>query len=323
MRRRLFRVCAALVACFNVSALDAFAQSYPVKPIRMLVGFAPGGSTDVVARNMAQKLSENLGQNVIVENRPGASGALATERVATSPADGYTLLMMSISDTVLPALRKLPYDVERDLTPVSLTTILPIVLLVHPSVPARNIKELTALARSRPGKLNYGSAGIGSASHLPGELFNLMAKVNIVHVPYKGGMEGVVAAVSGQVDMSYASITAGLPLLANGKLRALAVTSTKRASALPAVPTFDESGLPGYERSGWNGVLAPAGLRKDIVATLNAAIGKVMNAREMKEWLNKQGLESQTGTPEQFSAFIQREVAQNARLIKLTGTKAE
>jgi tripartite-type tricarboxylate transporter receptor subunit TctC len=319
----MFRLFGGIVALVSLSAFDAPAQGYPTRPIRMLVGFAAGGSTDVTARAVAQKLSETLGQPMVVENRAGASGAIATERVAVSPADGYTLLMMSISDTVLPALRALPYDLERDLAPVSLVTILPLVLVAHPSVPARNVKELIALARSRPGKLSYGSSGVGSASHLPGELFNLMAGVRLVHVPYKGGAESVIGAASGQVDMCFASITAVLPLLANGKLRALAVTSAKRASSVPSLPTFDESGLPGYDRSGWNGMLAPAGVTKDIIARLNAVIGKVVNTPGMRESFIKQGFEPQTNTPEQFLAFIHHEIIQNAKLIKSTGAKAE
>lgn len=301
----------------------AWGQAFPTKPIRMLVGFAPGGSTDVVARGIAQRMTESLGQNVIVENRPGAGGALATERVATSPADGYTIQMMSISDTVLPALRKLPYDIDRDLAPVSMTAILPIVLVVHPSVPARNVRELVQLARARPERLNYGSAGIGSGSHLPGELFNMMANVRVVHVPFKGGSESAIATVSGQVDMSYTSIAAGLPLVDAGKVRALGVTSLKRASAMPAVPTFDESGLPGYQRSGWNGLVAPAGTRPEVIGALNTAISRIVNAREMKDWLVKQGLEAQTGTPEEFWTFVRRELVQNAALVKQAGASAQ
>ncbi len=320
-RRCLILSRALFAACVAWAALDSPAQSYPVKPVRLLVGFAPGGSTDVTARAVAQKMGESLGQNVIVENRAGASGALATERVATSAPDGYTLLMMSVSDTVLPALRTLPYNLERDLAPVSLVTILPLVLVVHPSVPARNVNDLIALARSKPGKLDYGSSGVGSASHLPGELFNLLAKVNIVHVPFKGGSESVIAAASGEVAMSYASIAAVMPLVERGKLRALAVTSAKRASSAPSIPAFAES-LPGYECSGWNGIMAPAAVPKNIVARLNAAVVKVVNAPEMKEWLGRQGFEAQTNTPAEFAAFIRRELAQNAKLVSSTGARS-
>ncbi len=319
---QLFPVFAGLIA--GVSAVDSVAQSYPVKPVRMVLGFSAGGLSDVLARLLAPKLSEQLGQPLVIENRPGASGSIATQRVATSPADGYTLLLMTAADTVTPALRaKLGYDLERDFAPVTLVVIAPFVLLVHPSVPARNVKELIALARARPGKLSYGSVGAGSTPHLAGELMKAMAKINIVNVPYKGGADNVIAAASGQVDMSFASIPSLLPLLEAGRIRPLAVTSARRASLLPALPTLDESGLPGYDRSSWQGVLAPAGVPKDIIARIVAVIGSVVDNPEVKQLLIKQGLEPQTGTPEQFGAFIRRELAKNAELIRSIGVKAE
>lgn len=322
--KNIVRSFAGIVACANLPVADSLAQGYPVRPIRMLVGFTVGGVADVTARLVAQKSSELLGQSVVVENRGGASGAIATEKVATSPADGYTLLMMTAADTVIPALRaKLPYDLERDLAPVSLVAIAPFVLVVPQSVPARTVKELIALARSRPGKLSYGSVGAGSTPHLAGELLKQMAGVDIVQVPYKGGGESVVATASGQVDIGFHSATATLPLLEAGKLRALAVTSAKRASFLPSIPTVAESGLPGYDRSSWEGVLAPAGVPKSTIARLNAAIGKIVDTVEMKESFKREGLEPQTNTPEQFAAFIHGEIAQNARLIKSIGVKPE
>lgn len=323
-RRKIFRLLAGIVACANLSVFDSLAQSYPVKPIRMVVAFTPGGSTDTTARMVAQKLSEHLGQPVIVENRAGAGGSIGTERVATSPADGYTLLLMPASSAIDAALRsKLPYDLERDFAPVSLVVIGAYVLVVHPSVPARNVAELVALARSQPGKLSYGSAGVGSTPHLSTELFNHMAKVNIVHVPYKGGPESLVATAGGHVDMSFITLTTAVPLMNIGKLRALAVTSAKRASLMPSIPTLDESGLTGYDRTAWFGVLAPAGVPKDIIARLNGVIGKAVNTPEMKQWLTKQGFEPQTNTPEQFAALIRDEIAQTAKLIKSIGMKAE
>lgn len=312
------------VACVNLPVFDSSAQSYPVKPIRMVVGFPPGGGPDVTGRVIAQKLSETLGQSMVVENRPGASGFIAIERVATSPADGYTLLMMSSNDTALPALRtKLPYDLERDLAPVSLVTIGPMLLVIRPSLPAQNVKELIALARAQPGKLKFGSGGAGGTVHLTAELFNSMAKVNIVHVPYKGSADIVVAIASGQIDMSFPSITVAQPLVDVGKLRALAVTSAKRMSSVPSIPTLDESGLPGYDRSAWYGVAAPAGVPKAIIARLNSEIGKAVNTAEMKESFNKQGLEVQTDTPEQYAAFIHSEIVQNAKLVQSAGVKPE
>ncbi len=320
--RSVFLLFAAIVACANLSVSDALAQSYPVKPVRILVGFAPGGAVDIIARMVGQKLSENLGQPVLIENRPGASTAIATDRVAKSPADGYTLLLIAISTAIQSALRtNLPYDLKRDLAAVSLVSIGPFVLAVHPSLPARNVKELIALARSQPGKLSVGSPGIGSAPHLAGELFKSSTKVNVVHVPYKGSGDSVVAAASGLVPVVFASLASALTLLDAGKLRPLAVTTAKRASLLPSTPTLDESGLRGYDYSAWYGVSAPSGVPKDIIARLNTVLGKVVP--EIKEPLNKQGLEPRTSTPEQFAALIDREIERSVELIQLIGLKAE
>lgn len=273
---------------------------------------------------VGQKLTERLGQSVIVENRPGAGSSIATERVAASPADGYTLLMLGASGAAQAALRaRLPYDVERDLAPVTLVVIGPFVIVVHPSVPVRDIGQLIALARSRPGKLSYGSNGAGSVLHLAAELFNWMAKVKIEHVPYKGAAEYVVAVAAGEIDMSFTTITSALPLLNVGRLRAVAVTSARRTSMMPSLPTLAESGLTGYDRSSWFGMLTPAGVPKDIIAQLNEAIGRIVNAPETRDSLIQQGLEPQTGTPEQFAALIRNEIVQNARLIQLAGIKPE
>ena len=323
-RRKISRLLAGIVACASLSVFDSFAQNYPVKPIRIVVGFSAGGGTDITARRVGQKLSEQLGQPVIVENRTGAGGTIATERVATSPADGYTLLLVTAADAIQPALRaKLPYDLERDLAPVSLVAVAPFVLVIHPSVPARSIKDLVSLARLQRGKLSYGSFGVGSSAHLMGELFNLMAKVHIVHVPYKGGSETLIATAAGHIDMSFNAVTTALTFAKSGKLRPLAATSAKRALLLPSLPTLDESGLRGYDRYGWYGVLVPAGVSKDIIARLNEVIHKVVNTDDMKDSFNRDGLEPQTNTQEQFAAHIHREIAQNAKLIKLIGLKAE
>ncbi len=316
-----FWVYAVVTVVGQLLVSEAPAQGYPNKPVRMMVGFAAGGGTDVTARLVAQKLTQHLGQSVVVENRPGASGAIAAESVARSSADGYLLLMVASTTFINSVLRA--QDLERDLTPVSLVTIAPLVLVVHPSVPAHDVKELIALARTRPGKLNYGSDGVGGTTHLAGELFNLMAKVSLVHVPYKGAGESVVATASGQVDINFPSAPAALPLLGAGKFRALAVTSARRSSLLPSIPTLDESGLAGYDVPTWYGVLAPAAVPKDIIAQLTAAIGKVVNTPEMKEAINKQGMEPQTSSPEQFAAFMRRQSGQIAKLVELAGMKAE
>ncbi len=304
--------------------LIAWSQNYPSRQIKFLVGFAAGGAADVTARMLSQKLAESLGQPVIVENRAGSGGLLATDAVAKSPADGYTLLLMPAADAVQPALRrKLPYDLERDFAPVSRVVFGPWFVVVHPSVPARNARELVALARAHPGKLNYASSGIGSSAHLANELFNAMANVRITHVPYKGISDGVTATASGQVDMIFASITAALPLLEAKRVRALAVTTGQRTSLAPTMPTLHESGVPGYDRSGWYGVLAPANVPRDVVTRLNAAIVKVVGMPDMQDAFKKQGLDPATNAPEEFGAFIRNEVAQNIKLVKSAGIKVE
>ena len=305
-------------------ASGALAQSFPNKPLRMVVGFTAGGGTDVTARLVAQKLTPYLGQSVIVENRAGATGAIGAEYVAKSPPDGYTVLMTASGTFINSVLRAhLSYDLERNLVPVSSVTTAPLVFVVHPSVPARDVKEVIALARSRPGKLNYGSDGIGGTAHLAGELFNLIAKVKLVHVPFKGAADAVIATASDQVDMNFPSAPAAMPLVGAGKLRALAVTSAKRSSLMPSIPSLDESGLPGYDIFAWFGVLAPAAVPKDIIAQLNAAIIKVVNTPELKEAINKQGMEPQTNSPEQFAAFMRSLRGQIDKLVKLAGMKVE
>ena len=307
-----------------VASCDALAQTYPAKPIRLVVGYTTGGPTDTTARMVAQKLSELVGQPVIVENRAGASGTLGKERVASSPPDGYTLLVMSSGDAIVQALfAKAPRDLELAFAPVSLAATGTYVLIVHPSVPARNVKELIALARANPDKLTYGSSGVGSSVHLAGELLNVKANLKIVHVPYKSSADSARATASGEVGLSFPGIPGALPFLYAKKIRALAVTSKKRVAMMAETPTLNESGVPGYDRYGWYGVLAPAGTPKEVIARLNAAMSEVINVADMKAALNLQGLEPQTTTPEQFGAFIQSDIMENAKLIKLIGLKAE
>lgn len=324
MARNFLWLLSVTVAYAAVCVPVSSAQNYPAKPIRVLVGFAPGGATDFTARALAPRLSELLGQPVIVENRPGASGSIATERVIASPADGYTLLILTAADTVQPALRtKLTFDLERDLTPVSLLVIGPELLVIHPSVPVRNVRQLIAQAGSHAGRFSFGSAGLGGPNHLAGVLFNLMAKVTILHVPYKGAAESVVAIASGQIDMSFASIPAALPLVKAGKVRPLAVTSSERTTLMPSLPTVSESGLPGYRHFVWYGLSAPAGVAASVVVRLNEAIGATVNTPAMTQMLAMQGLQPQTNTPEQFADFVRSETRQNARLIAAAGVVAE
>ncbi|MSP97373.1 MAG: tripartite tricarboxylate transporter substrate binding protein [Betaproteobacteria bacterium] len=322
---KIFRWFAGIVACINLSVPDSLAQNYPVKPIRLVVGFSTGGINDVVARLIAQKLSEPLGQQVIVENRAGASGMIANERVAKSPPDGYTLLLLGGSSAILPALHvKMTYDLERDLAPVALLAISPFVVVVHPSVPVRNVMELIALAKSSKHELRYATVGLGSPPHLMAELLKTMAKVNILPVPYKGGGDAVVALASGEIDMYISSVPSLLPLRDAGRIRLLAVTSAKRMSALPSLPTIHESGLPGYDYANWTGLVVPAGTPKDLIARLNAELHRIFNNAEVRDMLiNKLGMEPETGTPEQFAKYMHEMIEKNARLVKLIGMKAE
>jgi tripartite-type tricarboxylate transporter receptor subunit TctC len=315
------RIWVAISLLFVVTA--ASGQPYPAKPVRLLVGFTAGGVVDTTARLLAQRLSDALGQSVIVENRPGASGAIAAERVATSPPDGYTLLLISATDSALPALNpKLPYDIERDFAAVSAVASGTFVLVVHPSVPARTVSELVSVARAQPGKLNYSSPGAGTSSYLAAESFNLAARTKIVHVPYKGGSDSIVAVAAGQIDLSFPSIPALRPYLASARLRPLAVTSAKRAAAIPTLPTIAESGFPGFDRSSWYGVVAPSAVPKSVLSQLNAAIGRALQAPELVEALNRQGLEPQPGSSETFASFVHAQIAENSKLIRAIGAGA-
>ena len=312
------------LACVALSGLDAAAQNYPNKPVRLLVGFTAGSAPDVIARLIAPHLLEQLGQPLVIENRAGAGGSIATEAATKAPPDGYTLNMMAAADTLQPALRKnLTYDIERDLAPISLVAIGMGVLAVTPSLPASTLKELIALAKAQSGKLSFSSSGIGSSSHLMGELLNSMAGVRIAHVPYKGSADSAIAIAAGQVDMGFPNAASVAALVDAGKVRLIAVTGPKRASSLPNVPTISEAGLAGYDRSTWFGMLAPAGTPKDIIFRLNAALVKVGAMPDVKAAMNKQGLELETTTPEQFAALIKREIALNGNLIRQAGVKPE
>ncbi len=310
--------------CAFALVTTVHAQQYPAKPIRIIVGFAAGGAADVTARMLAPRLSAILGQPVVIENRLGSGGAIATEFVAKSTPDGYALLLMPAADAAQPAIRrKLPYDLERDFVPVTRIVLGPWVVVVNPSVPARSAREMIALARANPGKLNYASSGIGSSAHITTELFSSMAQIKLVHIPYKGVSDGVVATAVGQADMIFASYPAAQPMMQVGKVRPLAVSIAKRWVIMPTIPTLHESGLKGFDRSGWYGILAPAGTPREIVMRLNTVIGSIVNAPEMSDALRKQGLEPSTSTPEEFGAFIRNEVAQNMRIAKSAGIVTE
>jgi tripartite-type tricarboxylate transporter receptor subunit TctC len=321
MRTHLALIAASIVLTVSV---DAASQTPNTKPIRLIVGFAAGSGADITARMVSQPLSEAIGQSIIVDNRPGGAGSVAAEAVARSPKDGNTLLLVTASDTILPALRSdLPYDLEGDLAPIALLASGMYVLVVHPSLPVRNLKELIAFAKARPGKLSYGTSGVGSSSHLAGELFNHMAKVTIVQVPYRSATLGAAATASGEIEMNYPSVPGGMPLISAGKVRALGVTGLKRAALLPAVPTLDEAGLRGYDRSTWHGLAAPGGTPQSIISRLNAAATKVVASPDMKQLFLRQGIEVQSSSPEELAAYIHREIAENSSLVKRAGATAK
>ena len=313
----------AALAC--AASPHALAQSYPTKPVRMIVPFAAGGGTDIVARTVGVKLGESLGQTVLVDNRAGAAGAIGTELAAKSPADGHTLLMGSSGPIAInPALQaKLPYDPLRDFTPVALITTMPFLTVVHPSLPVRSVKELITLARARPGQLNYGSPGSGSSTHLATELFKAMARVDIVHVPYKGVAPAATDLVSGQVQMLTGDLNTLMPHVRSGKMRPLAVTGASRSALLPDMPTIAEAGVPGYEASGWFGILAPAGTPREIVRRLNGEIGKALQSDDLRKRLSGLGGEVAGGTPEAFGQHLRREIEKWGKLIRAIGLRPD
>jgi tripartite-type tricarboxylate transporter receptor subunit TctC len=312
----------ALLAGALVAALPAAAQNYPIKPVRVIVPYAAGGNTDFTARTLAMKLTEVFGQQVIVENRPGGATNIGTEAVVKAPPDGYMLLMGGASNAINMSLfAKPPYSTERDLTPVVWCVQGANVLAVHPSLPAKNLKELIALAKAQPGKLNFASSGIGGSNHMAGELLKVMAKINIVHVPYKGNAPSLTDAVGGHVEMIFVGVPALVPHLQSGRLRAIAIGSLKRFVAIPDVPTFAEAGLPGYESTNWFGLMAPARTPRDIVGRVNAESGKILASPEVRDRFLNDGLESKGGSPEAFGKFIQSEIDKYAKVVKATGLK--
>lgn len=297
----------------------ASAAQYPDKPIRMLVGFAPGGGTDTTARAMANKLGERLGQQIIVDNRPGAAGNIATEITSRANPDGYTILMGTIAALAInPSLyKKLPFDPLKDVLPVTRAVDSTNVLVLHPSVPAKDVKELIALAKSKP--LNGGSSGVGGAGHLALELFNLQAGTKIVHVPYKGGGPAMVDLLAGNINLIFATAASAVGHIKSGKIKALAVTTAKRSGLVPDLPTVAEAGLKGFEANNWYGILVPAGTPRPIIDRLNKEITAVLNMPDIKEFLFKQGLDVAPSTPEAFGAYIRSEKAQWEKVIKAAG----
>jgi tripartite-type tricarboxylate transporter receptor subunit TctC len=312
-----------LLCCALLCGIAA-AQDYPARPVRVVIPFPPGGTVDILARAVAQNLSAELKQNFVADNRPGAAGNIAAALVAKSSADGYTLLVATINLATNSALyANLSYDPLKDFAPISILGITPNALVINPSVRANSVQELIDLAKGNPGKLNYGSAGSGTAVHLTAELFNVLAGIKVVHVPYKGPIEALTDVVAGRLDFMFPNLPVALPFVNSGKLRMLAVTSAKRHSSIPAVPTVSEAGLPGYEAIAWFGMVAPSGTPKPIIVTLSRLLGKILNSAEVKQQLYNAGIDVAPTTPEQFEAFLAGETAKWAKIIKAAGLRAD
>ena len=320
MTRRFLAVAAALLLAQN-----AFAQSaYPSRSITMVVGFAPGGGTDTVARIVAKKVGEAVGQTVIVENKAGAGGTVAVHQVAKSAPDGYTIVLANVGSlTVAPYLiAKLPYDPLRDLAPITMAVEFPNVLVVQPSMPAKTLAEFVQLAKASPGKIGYGSSGIGGIGHLAGALLGIVADIDIVHVPYKGGGPAMQDLLGGQIPAMIATPPTALPHVKAGKIRALATTGAARAALMPDVPTVAESGFPGYEATNWYAYLAPAGTPKDVLERLQRELVQALNAPDVREQLDRQGMEAKPGTPEELAKYMERELATWGRVVKAAKIQA-
>jgi tripartite-type tricarboxylate transporter receptor subunit TctC len=297
---------------------------YPSRPIRLIVPFAPGGSNDIMARLIGQKLSESMGGQIVVDNRAGGSGIIGTDIAAKAAPDGYTVLMMSLTFAVNPSLfRKLPYDTEKDLIPVTLVASAPLMLVVHPSIPVKSVQDFLAYAKANPGKLNFGSGGPGTTPHLAGEMLKLMARVQMTHVPYKGGGPALTDLMGGQIQLMLENIPSTLPLAKSGKVRALAVSGRQRSALVPDLPTLDEAGLKGYEIVGWNGLFVPAGTPWNIVTHLHTETAKALAQADVKERLVTMGAEGVGSSPEEFRAFVKAEISKWARVVKEAGLKVE
>lgn len=306
------------------AALQAAAQQYPARPIRIVIPFPPGGGSDVVGRLVGIRMGEQLRQTVVADNRPGAAGVIGTDIVAKAPADGHTLLLASGSHSINASFgRKLPYDAIADFTPVSRLATIPNVLAAHPALAARSVKELIALAQSKPAQINYASAGSGSTQHLAMELLKFAAKIDLTHVPYKGASPAEVDLLAGRVQIMFGTVPATVPHVKSGALRAIAVSSSKRSALLPDLPTIAESGVPGFEVVSWYGILAPRGTNASSVMTLNAAINEAVKNQELRDRLAVSGAEIITSTPPEFGAFIAGEIRRWQELSRTTGLKLD
>jgi tripartite-type tricarboxylate transporter receptor subunit TctC len=310
--------------CMAFASVYAGAQSYPVKPVRIIVPFPPGAGADITTRLVAPRLSEALGQQLVVENRAGAAGNIGAEVVARAAPDGYTLLTAPASLAIGQTLyQKLPFDLTRDFQPVAMLASVPFILVVHPSLPAKNVKELVALAKSRPGQINYASTGSGSSPHLTAEMLKMQARIDVVHVPYKGTPLAVTDLLGGQVSFMFANALSVLPQVSAGRLRALAITSAKRSATTPQLPTMIESGLSGFESGTWYALLAPAGTPREVVARLSGEVARLTRNADLREKLAAQGAEALTMTPEQTAAYIKSEIAKWGKVVRASGATVE
>ncbi len=320
MRRSKYLIAAGLLLCASL----AHAQAYPSKPVRMILAFPPGGPTDIVARVLAQKLTEQLGQQVVVDNKPGAGGNIGAELAARAPNDGYTIFYNTSAIVIGPALySKVSYDTLKDFVPVALTAAIPMVLVVHPSIAAKSMKEFVDLAKSKPGQMSYSSSGTGTITHLASAMLTSHMGLSAVHIPYKGSAPGLVDLAAGQTQFMTDTINTALPYIKDGRMRAIAVTSAKRSSVLPDLPTFHESGLPGFDAAAWQGVVVPAGTAPEIVNKLNAEIIKALQDPALRVRLAAQGADVYGSTPAEYAAYIRAEMPRWAKAVKESGAKAD
>ena len=313
----LLAVCSIIATSHAQTTSSGSGQAYPAKSVRIIVPFAAGGNTDFTARTLAAKLSESLGQQFLVDNRPGGSTNIGSEMIVKSAPDGYNILLGGAANTInVAALAKAPFDLQRDLAPIVLCVKGANVLSIHPSLPAKNLQELIALAKAKPGQLNYGTSGVASSNHMAGELLTHMAGIKLNHVPYKGNAPALTDLIGGHVELLISGVPALIPHIKSGRIRAVAIGSLKRFAAIPEVPTFDESGLKGYEASTWFGFMAPIKTPREIITRLNVETGKILMSKDIRERYQVEGLEPQGGSPEDFAKFIRSEIDLYTRLVK-------
>jgi tripartite-type tricarboxylate transporter receptor subunit TctC len=313
----------ALGAIFAAVPEATAADTYPSKPVKIVVPYTPGGGADILARTLAAALAPKLGQPVIVENRPGANTITGTEFVANALPDGYTLMLVPASFAINPSFYKLPYDSIKGFAPVGLVALVPLLLVTNPAVPVNSVKDLIALAKAKPGELTFASYGSGSPAHLAGELFKSMVGVDMLHIPYKGSAPALADIVAGHVALSFSSMSPAVPLVKSGRLKALAVSTAKRVSAMKEIPTIAEAGVPGYEVQAWNGITAPAGTPREVIAKLNRAIAEIVATTEFSDRISAQGFEPESSSPEEFGELIQRDILKWAKVIKESGAKPD